>query len=169
MLGGMKPAFRTLVLAGAVLAGSLSGGPAAAAPEDALDYLVGTWNCAHTVGDFSGTYVTKFAKVLGDRWLEQTYDFPAMASEPAIRADYFLGYDPRRAGWVRFGAHSNGMYFGMRSTGPSDATIAWQYVLPGANASATWTKRSDREFAIDGPSYPQNGRTVTEHHVCKKT
>ena len=36
--------------------------PAHAAPSvseamQSVQYLVGTWNCAHTVGDFSGTYV----------------------------------------------------------------------------------------------------------------
>jgi hypothetical protein len=32
----------------------------------------------------------------------------------------------------------------------------------------TWTKKSDAEYAIDGPEYPQSGKLVTEHHVCKK-
>jgi hypothetical protein len=32
----------------------------------------------------------------------------------------------------------------------------------------TWTKKSDAEYAIDGPEYPQNGKLVTEHHLCKK-
>jgi hypothetical protein len=41
-----------------------------------LDYLVGTWSCGHTVGTFSGQYTTTYAKVLGGRWLKQTYDFP---------------------------------------------------------------------------------------------
>jgi len=41
-----------------------------------VQYLVGTWNCAHTVGAFSGTYTTTYAKALGDVWLKQTYDFP---------------------------------------------------------------------------------------------
>ena len=39
-----------------------------------------TWSvlgdCAHTVGDFSGKYTTKYTKVLGNLWLKQTYDFP---------------------------------------------------------------------------------------------
>ena len=41
-----------------------------------IDYLVGSWSCAHTVGDSSGKYTTKYTKVLGNLWLKQTYDFP---------------------------------------------------------------------------------------------
>jgi hypothetical protein len=37
---------------------------------------------------------------------------------------------------------------------------------PGSDA--TFTKKSDAEYAVDGPSYEQNGVPVTEHHVCKK-
>jgi hypothetical protein len=52
---------------------------------------------------------------------------------------------------------------------------AWKYVsffktqkpeTPGADA--TFTKKSDTEYAVDGPTYPENGTLVTEHHVCKK-
>ena len=42
-----------------------------------VDYLVGSWGCAHTVGTFAGKYTTKYTKELGGRWLRQTYDFPA--------------------------------------------------------------------------------------------
>jgi hypothetical protein len=31
-----------------------------------IDYLVGTWSCAHTVGTFSGKYTTTYTKVLGN-------------------------------------------------------------------------------------------------------
>jgi hypothetical protein len=24
------------------------------------------------------------------------------------------------------------------------------------------------EYVVDGPTYPDNGKLVTEHHVCKK-
>ena len=37
-----------------------------------VDYLVGTWSCAHTVGTFSGTYSTTYTRVLGNAWLKQT-------------------------------------------------------------------------------------------------
>jgi hypothetical protein len=47
-------------------------------------------------------------------------------------------------------------------------TFVFDYRLPGPNATATWTKKSETEFTIDGPSYPENGKTVTEHHDCKK-
>lgn len=130
--------------------------------------LAGTWNCAHTVGDFSGTYVMSFAKDLGDRWLKQTWDFPATANRPRVHPKYFLGYDPRLPGWIRFGAHTNGQYYAMRTTSPGNERWSWQYVLPGTRGSVTWTKKSDAEYAIDGPEYPRNGKLATEHHLCKK-
>ena len=71
-----------------------------------VQYLVGTWNCSHTVGTFSGTYTTTYAKALGDLWLKQTYDFPpeqTAKSEPGVHAEYFMGFDERRQAWVRFG------------------------------------------------------------------
>jgi hypothetical protein len=46
-----------------------------------IDYLVGSWSCGHTVGDFSRKYTTKFTKVLGGLWLKQTYDFRPGNSE----------------------------------------------------------------------------------------
>jgi hypothetical protein len=52
---------------------------------------------------------------------------------------------------------------------------SWKYVsffprrMPESPGSdATFTKKSDAEYAVDGPSYEQNGVPVTEHHVCKK-
>jgi hypothetical protein len=36
------------------------------------------------------------------------------------------------------------------------------------DSDAIFTKKSDSEYAIDGPSYPQDGVRVTEHHACKK-
>jgi hypothetical protein len=146
------------------------GAQAAPSPAEAMNtvrYLVGTWNCDHTVGNFSGTYRTSFAVALGGRWLQQRYDFPATATEPAWYGEFFLGYDERVPRWVRFGAMSTGQYFAMVSSTPSADSMSWTYRLPGGG-SATWTKRSDREFAIDGPSYPENGATVTEYHVCRK-
>ena len=73
-----------------------------------------------------------------------------------------------RGRWIRFGAHSNGQYYGMRSVSTGETGWAWDYVLPAPGASAAWTKKSDAEYTIDGPSYPENGRTVTERHDCKK-
>ena len=84
-----------------------------------VQYLVGSWNCAHTVGAFAGTYTTTYAKPLGDLWLRQTYDFPAeqmAASEPPVRAEFIMGYDERRQAWVRFGVTSTGQYFAIRMT-----------------------------------------------------
>jgi hypothetical protein len=61
------------------------------------------------------------------------------------------------------------MYFGMYSKPASDANWSWDYVLPGPNGHAVWTKKSDAEYTVDGPSYTENGKPVTEHHVCKKS
>ena len=145
---------------------------AAPSPAEAMrsvHYLVGTWNCAHTVGDFSGTYTTSFAGALGGQWLKQRYDFPATSTEPAWYGEFYFGYDGRVPRWVRFGAMSTGQYFGMVSKDAGVTSMAWDYRLPGSPARATWTKRSDAEFTIDGPSYPENGKLVTEHHTCKKS
>ena len=132
-------------------------------------FLVGTWNCSHTVGDFSGTYTTTVENALGGRWLHQTYDFPTLGDKTgAVHAEYFIGYDPRIQKWVRLGAMSDGMYFAMRAA-RSGNTWTWSYVLPGQSGSAVYTKRSDSEFTVDGPSYPENGKMVTEHHTCRKS
>ena len=143
-----------------------------------VQYLLGSWNCEHTVGKFAGTYTTTYAKPLGDLWLRQTYDFPAeqMAkSEPPVRAEFIMGYDERRQAWVRFGVTSTGQYFAIRMTDTGENGWSWKYVsffktqnpeTPGSDA--TFTKKSDSEYVVDGPSYEQNGTRVTEHHVCKK-
>ncbi len=142
------------------------------------DYLVGSWNCGHTVGSFSGKYTTTYTKVLGDRWLKQTYDFPAVQSsagaEPAIAAEVLMGYDEGRQAWVRFFANSLGQYFAIRMTDMGNAWT-WKYIsfFPRTKAEtpepdATLTKKSASEYTIDGPTYPENGVTVTEHHVCQK-
>ena len=163
---------RKLLAASAILLlpmpSSICAAPSVSEAMQSVQYLVGTWSCAHTVGDFSGTYVMSFAKGLDERWLRQTWDFPATATEPAVHSEYFLGYDPRLPGWVRFGAHTNGQYYAMRTTSTGNERWSWQYVLPGTSGSVTWTKKSDTEYAVDGPEYPQNGKLVTEHHLCKK-
>jgi hypothetical protein len=152
--------------------------PAAQKKIASVQYLVGTWNCAHTVGTFSGTYTTTYAKALADLWLKQTYDFPPKQTaeiEPAVHAEYFMGYDERRQAWVRFGAMSTGQYFAIRMTDSGDGGWSWKYVsffktqtpeAPGSDA--TFTRKSDSEYVVDGPSYEANGTRVTEHHVCKK-
>jgi len=143
-----------------------------------VDYLVGSWNCGHTVGAFSGKYTTTYTKVLGDRWLKQTYDFPAVQSgagaEPAIAAEVLMGYDEGRQAWVRFFANSLGQYFAIRMTDTGNGWT-WKYIsfFPRIKAEtpepdATLTKKSATEYTIDGPTYPENGVTVTEHHVCQK-
>src|SRR5437763_14875641 len=136
-----------------------------------VQYLLGSWKCAHTVGTFAGTYTTTYAKPLGDL-------FPAeqmAASEPPVRAEFIMGYDERRQAWVRFGVTSTGQYFAIRMTDSGEHGWSWKYVsffktqnpeTPGSDA--TFTKKSDSEYLVDGPSYEQNGTRVTEHHVCKK-
>ncbi len=141
--------------------------PTAQQEMQSAQFLVGKWSCTHTVGDFSGTYTTTYASVLGSAWLEQTYDFPVTREDAAVHADYFLGYDIRVDRWVRFGAHSNAQYYGMLGT-RADNVWSWSYVLPGLSGRAVWTKKSDAEYTVDGPSYPANGKRVTEHHSCRK-
>jgi hypothetical protein len=152
--------------------------PAGQQKIGSVQYLVGTWNCAHTVGTFSGTYATTYSRALGDLWLRQTYDFPPKQiaeSEPAVHAEFIMGYDERRQAWVRFGVISTGQYFAIRMTDTDDSGWSWKYVsffktqnpeTPGSDA--TFSKKSDSEYVVDGPSYEQNGTRVTEHHVCKK-
>ena len=133
----------------------------------AAQFLVGKWNCAHTVGDFSGTYTTTYTSALGGTWIEQLYDFPAAGGDAPVHAEYFLSYDGRLPQWVRFGAHSNAQYYGMVGK-RVDNVWSWSYVLPGRSGSVVWTKKSDTEYTVDGPTYPANGKMVTEHHTCRK-
>ncbi|HVH09184.1 MAG TPA: hypothetical protein VM736_05250 [Gemmatimonadales bacterium] len=133
----------------------------------AAQFLVGKWTCTHTAGDFSGAYTMVYTSVFGGRWLKQTFEFPATGEGPAVETEYFLSYDARIPQWVRFGAHSNGQYYG--TVGKRAGNVwSWTYVLPGRGASAVWTKKSAVEYAVDGPSYPQGGKVITEHHSCRK-
>ena len=153
---------------------------AESAPEKmgSVEYLVGSWKCTHSVGSFSGTYKTSYAKTLGDAWLRQTYEFPPKqfgANEPPVNAEFLIGYDERRQAWVRFGAISTGQYFAIRMSDAPDGGWTYKYVSffnrqqpETSDSDATFTKKSDSEYAVDGPSYPQDGVRVTEHHVCKK-
>lgn len=141
-----------------------------------VNYLVGTWSCAHQVGDFSGKYMTTYEKVLGGRWLKETYDFPPGqfgGTQQAVTAEVLIGYDDRHGQWVRFFADSVGDYFSIRM---KDTGTGWAYqyvsffvaVPEKTVADATFTKKSDTEYVIDGPTYPENGKQVTEHHQCRK-
>jgi hypothetical protein len=94
--------------------------------------------------------------------------FPVTGEGGAARAEYFIGYDARRDGWVRFGAMTTGQYFAMLGK-RVDNVWSWNYVLPGLFGSAAYTKTSHAEFTVDGPSHPENGKPVTEHHVCRKS
>lgn len=141
-----------------------------------VDYLVGTWSCAHQVGDFSGKYTTTYEKVMGGRWLKETYEFPPRQFDNnpnPVTAEVLIGFDERRGQWVRFFADSVGDYFPVRMK-DTDNGWAYQYVsffvgVPEkAVADATFTKKSDTEYVIEGPTYPENGKQVTEHHQCRK-
>ena len=173
---------RTLKWLAAVVTTFLAVSSAYAAPTArqklaSLQYLVGTWSCAHTVGTFSGTYKTTYAKALGDLWLRQTSDFPPRQfgeKGDAVRAEFLMGYDEGRQAWVRFGVLSTGQYFAIRMTDTGNGW-SWKYVSffkttrpETPDADATLTKKSATEYTIDGPSYEENGTRVTEHHSCRK-
>jgi len=85
----------------------------------------------------------------------------------------YIGYAGRNA-WVRFFAMSTGEYFANRMSETSDGW-SWKYISffktekpESPEVDATFTKKSEREYELDGPSYPENGTIVREHHVCKK-
>jgi hypothetical protein len=175
---------RTLKWLAAVAATLLAGSSAYAAPSArekmaSVQYLVGTWSCAHTVGTFSGTYKTTWANALGNLWLRQSYDFPPKQfgdKGDAVRAEFLVGYDEGRQAWVRFGVLSTGQYFAIRMTDTGDGGWSWKYVSffkrsqpETVDPDATFTKRSNSEYVVDGPSYEEDGKPVREHHVCKKT
>jgi hypothetical protein len=142
-----------------------------------VDYLVGNWSCMHTVGKFSGKYTTTYSKVLDDKFLKQSYNFPSQTGErkePAVTAEAVMGYMPSRQGWTRFFANSEGQSFAIRMIDTGNGWT-WKYVTffkrttpETPEPDATFTKKSATEYSIDGPTYPQNGVTVTEHHVCHK-
>lgn len=142
-----------------------------------MDFLVGSWDCAHTVGPFSGKYTTQYTKPLGDLWLREIYNFPAQQfggdnSEP-VTAEALIGYDGRRGQWVRFFGTSKGEFYPLRMKETANGWV-YQYVTFFGNnaerseADATFTKKSATEYEILGPTYPENGQQVTEHHICHK-
>lgn len=137
-------------------------------------YLVGTWNCTFTVGTTAGRYSTTWSTVLDGHWLKQTYDQRSTANVEGFRAEYLIGYDEVRHGWVRFGAMTTGQYFAIRMADTPNGW-GWNYVSlfprhrpPSRGFDATFTKRSNVEYTVDGPTYPKNGVSVTEHHICMK-
>jgi hypothetical protein len=141
-----------------------------------VNYLAGTWSCEHQVGDFSGKYKTTYEKVMGGHWLKETYEFPPGqfgGKSQAVTAEALIGYDDRRGQWVRFFVDSVGDYFSIRMKDTGNGW-AYQYVSffvakpDKTDADATFTKKSDTEYVIDGPTYPENGKQVTEHHQCRK-
>jgi hypothetical protein len=177
----MKRNLGLLAAAAAMFLAAPSSAHAAATARQkiaSVQYLVGTWSCAHTVGTFSGSYTTNYANEIGNLWLKQSYDFPANQfgeNRQPEHAEFLFGYDEARQAWVRFGALSTGQYFAIRMTDNGDGGWSWKYVsffqrkTPETPASdATFTKKSDSEYVVDGPTYPENGKLVTEHHVCKK-
>jgi hypothetical protein len=177
------PAGRAITMAAAavvvatVAANAQQQKPTAMEKMATVEYLVGSWSCAHSVGDFSGKYTTTYTKVLGDRWLRETYDFPPKqfgANERGVTAEALIGYDEGWGKWVRFFATSTGDYFPVRmketGTGWAYRYISFFGNNPAAadEGDATFQKKSDTEYLIDGPTYPENGKQVTEHHHCRK-
>lgn len=139
-------------------------------------FLIGTWNCSYTVGPRGGTYTTNWSNALSNRWLKQTYNQPPSGNEPGFLAEYLIGYDEARQAWVRFGAMTTGQYFAIRMTDTKNDGWAWKYVSffsrrlrATSRPDTTFTKRSNVEYAVDGPTYPAGGKMVTEHHICRKS
>lgn len=138
-------------------------------------FLVGTWSCTFTVGKEGGKYTTTWSNVLDNRWLKQTYDQPAQPTAEPSKAEYLIGFDETRQQWVRFGAMTTGQYFAIRMKDTPNDGWGWNYISffsarrsDSADPDTTFTKKSDTEYAVDGPTYPENGVTVTEHHICRK-
>ena len=131
------------------IAGTVRAG-ASATPSTEMgtaQFLVGRWSCSHTQdSEQAGMYTTTYASVLGDRWLKQTFDFPATATDPELRGEWILGYDGKKQRWVRFGVMSDGLYFAMYGSRSGD-TWSWGYVLPGQSeeVATTYTKTSDSQ------------------------
>jgi len=174
----MEQVTKHAVVVVALFGATCAGAESAPNKMGSVEYLVGTWSCAHAVGNFSGTYKTSYAKTLGGAWLRQTYEFPPKqfgSNEEPVKAEFLIGYDDRRQAWIRFGAISNGQYFAIRMTDTPDGGWSYKYVSlfnrqqpETADSDATFTKKSDSEYTVEGPSYPENGVRVTEHHVCRK-
>jgi hypothetical protein len=137
-------------------------------------YLLGTWSCTFTVGRDGGNYTTTWSTALDGLWLKQSYDQRQQPRADAFRSEYFVGYDERHDGWVRFGAMSTGQYFVIRMT-DTGSGWRWKYVgvfsrkAPSPGYDATFTRKTDALYTVDGPTYrDKRGVMVTEHHDCRK-
>jgi hypothetical protein len=159
-------------------AAQAQGAPAQPPQMAAANYLIGTWQCAHNVGTFSGTYTTTYSWTLGNAWLRQIWDFPAQVADgrnqAAITAETLMRYDERRQAWVRFFANSLGQHFEIRMTDtPNGWSFKYVSFFPRTrpetpDPDAIFTRRSDTEYTVDGPTYPHGTEQVTEHHRCHK-
>lgn len=169
----------------ALTAGSAGAASSPAAEIASRAYLVGNWSCSYTVGKTAGTYKTSWATTLDGKWLTQSIDQgpvqksmmnDADPTTKGFKASYFIGYDERRQGWVRFGAMTTGQYFTIRMTDDGRRGWIYDYVslfpstrTPPPGGDAAFKRISDTRYTIDGPTYPLGGGPlVTEHHVCIK-
>jgi hypothetical protein len=149
-------------------------------------YLLGTWNCAFTVGPTRGTYTTSWTQTLEGSWFMQNIDQPPTqrsmmkngygSAEPGFKATVLVGYDPRHDAYVRFTALSTGQYFPIRMTALPNGGWSWTYVSffhdrKVAKPDAELKRVSEMRYTIDGPTYPDDvtHAMVTEHHACDKS
>jgi hypothetical protein len=117
-----------------------------------------------------------WSRILDGAWLKQTYDQPRQERAERFKAEYFVGYDPNRKAWVRFGVMTTGQYFAIRMTDTEGGGWAWKYVSffpritpETATPDTVLTRVSDTRYTVTGPTYPNSdGSIVTEHHVCNK-
>lgn len=157
------------------------------APLASHAYLVGDWNCTYTVGKVGGSYTTTWATTLDGKWLTQSVDQGPLqqsmmraAESPTangFKASYFIGYDERHQGWIRFGAMTTGQYFAIRMNDDGQGGWVYTYVsffpttkTPPPGGDAIFKRVSETRYTIDGPTYPLGaaGTLVTEHHTCSK-
>lgn len=138
----------------------------AADEQRAADFLIGSWQCADTVGEYNGAYTITVTRALGDRWLREIYQWQNPSASRALSGEYFLSYDPRVKKWIRIGAMNDGMYFSMVGVHTGD-DWTFGYALPGPG-NTVYTRKSDSEYTVLGPTYKENGKPVTEHHGCHK-
>jgi hypothetical protein len=104
--------------------------------QRASDFLLGTWQCADTVGDYNGSYPIAVSKALDGRWLREIYQWHNPATPRELSGEYFLSYDPRVKKWIRIGAMNDGMYFSMAGVRAGD-DWTFSYALPGRAPRST--------------------------------
>ena len=158
------------IAAALLVTSSAAGAQATSGADDEFNrFFVGTWSCADTVGDHAGKYTTTISRTLDDHWLRQTYAWAPTTEEPKpLGGEYLISYDPRVRKWIRMGAMTDGMYFAMTGARRGD-TLTYGYVLPSTSGTAVYIRQSDREYHVRGPSYPENGKMVTERHTCRRS